>query len=55
MSESGHASIHASPRPHSHSEGEPAGRESDPVWAQMMDCLTTYMRDHQKLYELLAR
>ena len=29
--------------------------EKDPVWAQMMGCLTTHIRDHQKLMELLAR
>jgi hypothetical protein len=29
--------------------------EKDPVWAQMMGCLTTHIRDHPKLMELLAR
>ena len=55
MSETGHVSINAPPHPHSHSEREPTERERDPVWAQMMDCLTTYMQDHKTLMERLAR
>ena len=54
MSETGHVTTHASSRPHFHSEGELTGRECDPVWAQIMDCLTTYVQDHKILYELLA-
>ena len=27
----------------------------DPVWAAMMDGLSTYIRDHERLYRLLAR
>jgi len=28
---------------------------ADPVWVAMMDGLHTYMRDHERLYRLLAR
>jgi hypothetical protein len=51
MSETGHVSSH----PHSYSERDPTGKERNPVWAQMMDCLATYVQDHKKLMELLAR
>lgn len=29
--------------------------EHDPVWALIMDYAHTYIQDHKKLYELLAR
>lgn len=29
--------------------------KADPVWVAMMDGLSTYVRDHERLYRMLAR
>ena len=47
---------HPVPIPATPREARPGGDpKADPTWAAMMDGLSTYVRDHEKLYRLLAR